>query len=183
MHEAIIACVKCNRNGVIHGTLVDIELGSRPHSGGYFHPDNWKMSLTNLFGNEGVRVDLVVCACPECGFVWSKTDATQLTELVADNCKPPPQASQPEDSGPKPQCLNCKGSGLVNGAFVAWTGRGNTTNYALFRPDCLKWWTFTAYGAGVALDHNGKACMNCGFAWTHLDSGALRDFLIKYCKL
>jgi hypothetical protein len=181
-------CVKCKGMRAVQGTLVDIGTGGRPSYGGYFRPSNLKESLKNFFVvDKGAELSLVVCACQECGFVWTDTNAIALKEYVTNNCngRSPDTDSQSESSTPKfavDQCPSCSVNNLVAGAFVVSAQRGGGVCNALFRPDSLKRWSFTAYGAGVAVNPSGKACMNCGFVWSHIDCSALADFLTKHCR-
>lgn len=77
-----------------------------------------------------------------------------------------------------PICMRCTSTNISTGKLIS----GRQDPATAFKPDNIRFWSFSLT-AGVAISKAPHhACLDCGFIWTEADPAALEKFIASKCK-
>jgi hypothetical protein len=177
-------CLNCNGGTLIQGGLVDWQASDRSRAGACFH--QFRAGNFGFAYSPKIEIEVVVHACLDCGFVIARAVLNKIQEYIAETTNVRMQdknsSPTPDNVDMKRECPECHAKHLLAGGLQVQGPRGGWSEEPVFRPDNLRWLSFTPYGPGPKLDPGATVCCNCGLVWAHVNPKQLQEFVAHHCK-
>jgi hypothetical protein len=177
-------CLNCKGGSLIQGGLVDWQASDRSRAGACFH--QFKPGMFGLSYQPKIEIELVVLACLDCGFVTGRAALNKIQEYLAETTNLRAQdknsSTTPDNEDMRIECPECHAKEVMAGGLQVQGPRGGWSEEPVFRPDNLKWLSFTPYGPGPKLDSGASVCCSCGLVRTHVNPKQLQEFVAHHCK-
>lgn len=122
--------------------------------------------------------------CPRCGEPFEKGfDSCWKCGTGRDGSPPrfAPQAVADQSELQEPAegpCPKCGSQKVVSGRLLS----SDQSSTAIFRPDTVRFFSFSLLGGVPVASDPGRACLDCGLIWAQADPEKLAKFVSTHCR-